>query len=78
MFCYSGKQDAYIYKPFLFKECHNRGVADYINKEIIGFLSSGNKNERLKKRDSKLERLLKHSTMVLETICSPEKFMNDN
>lgn len=54
---------------FLLNNSHAVAVADFVNKEIISFLKNS-KEVKMKKRDSKLERLIKHSVVTLETLSS--------
>jgi len=49
------------YKPYLTQNIHNQAIAAYVNKEIISHLAQkeGVISGNVKKRDAKLERIMK-------------------
>lgn len=72
LFCFTDFQDENLKKQYpVLRNTHNQAIAEYINKEIITELNvqSDREQEQVshirRKRDSKLERIIKHTTLCL-------------
>ena len=62
------------YKTYLMDPTHNEEVANYINKEIVNYVNHKQKLVPMRKRDSKIERILNHSAMVIESMSDHQKY----
>ena len=59
---------------------HSEQIADYLNRELVQYIANESKSNRLmngpqgRKRDSKLERMIKHTIMNVESMSDEYKY----
>ena len=83
-FVYPDPIDRCDFRPYMLDDkLHNFEIADFVNKEIIHHISEEVRKRKqdgtlltvpIRKRDSKLERFIKHTTMVVETMSEEGKY----
>lgn len=59
---------------YLLNSTHAHAVADYVNRMVIDYLRVPKDSTR--KRESKLERFMKHSALTIEALSSTKRFVS--